>query len=91
MNSLLLIQDHLTDRKQVVKVKGHYSTWGKLGQGVPQGSILDPLLFNISINDIFYYLSNGALCNFADDNTLSVTATNTDELLLLLKTNTNND
>ena len=87
--SLLLIQNYFSDRKQRVKVKGLYSSWGELGQGVPQGSILGPLLFNIFINDIFYSLTDGSICNFADDNTISVAAANTDELLQLIKINTN--
>ena len=87
-NYLLLIQNYLSNRKQRVKVKGHYSSLGELGQGVPQGSIFEPLLFNIFLNDIFYSLTEGSLCNFADDNRMSVTATNTDELMQLVKINT---
>ena len=66
----------------------HYSSWGKLEQGVPQGSILGPLLCNIFLNDIFYSLAEVSLYNFADDITISVTAKNTDELLQLAKIKT---
>ena len=67
---LNLLLDYLSFRKQRTKVGSAYSKWSNIRRGIPQGSILGPLLFNIFINDIFMIIEQSDICNFADDNTL---------------------
>ena len=68
--SLNYISSYLKHRSQRTKVNSTYSSWDYISAGVPQGSILGPLLFNIFINDIFFHVQSSSLCNYADDNTL---------------------
>ena len=68
IDSLKLIYSYLTDRKQRVKIGNSCSTWKSLSKGVPQGSVLGPLLFNTFINDFLYTIEHSQVCKCADDN-----------------------
>ena len=84
-----LLGNYLTGRFQQVKIKGVVSSWAGIKKGVPQGSILGPLLFNAFINDIFYFIKEGTLYNYADDNTLSFCHENYDKLVSVLQEESN--
>ena len=72
IDSLKLIHDYLSNRKQRVKVNDAYSTWKDIFYGVPQGSILGPLLFNIHLCDLFYFLEDLDIAGYADDTTVCI-------------------
>ena len=65
--SLILMHNYLSNRKQRVKINDSFSSWSDILFGVPQGSILRSLLFNIFLCDMFYFLGNFEIANYADD------------------------
>lgn len=84
-----LICNYLKNRKQVVCCEGSISTAEDITIGVPQGSILGPLLFLLYINDLPWTCTPNKLVLFADDTTLINIATNPSELKYQQQNNLN--
>ena len=79
--ALSYIYSYLTNRRQYVRINNTHSKLETIISGVPQGSILGPILFNLSINDLFFFVVLASLYNFADDNTLPAFSTTVSELI----------
>ena len=67
--SVKLIQQYLSNRKQRFKVNNAYSLWKEIFHGIPQGSNLGPLIFNIILCGLFYFLEEEAVASYPDDTT----------------------
>ena len=83
-NSTRFLFNYLTNRKNRTKIGQVYSPWDEITSGVPQDSILGPLIFNINLCHIFFNLSNHEIASYADDNTLMGTVAKRNEKLKII-------
>ena len=83
--ALRFIYNYLRQRKQRTRIGDSYSSWQEILYGVPQGSILGPLLFNADLCDLFITTSRYDIANYADDNTPYVSGRNIEEVVASLE------
>ena len=86
---LNLIKSYLSGRTQMVSLNNVLSDSLSITHGAPQGSILAPLLFNIYVNDLFYYLGEPHPIQYADDTTLVDVYCNVDVLFSRMQSTIN--
>jgi len=77
-------KDYLTGRSQRVVINGQHSSWTTITAGVPQGSVLGPLLFLIYINDMLSNISHVHTRLFADDTCLFVEVENRHDATVMM-------
>ena len=87
--ALKLIHSYLSGRKQRIRITSTYSSWTEAIYGVPQGSILGPLIFNIYLADLFPSYNDFDIANFAaDDNSPFVCCNDIESVVIKLQKDT---
>ena len=84
LGKLRWLRSDLADRRQRVLINGELSDCCAITQGVPQGSILGPLFFNIYVNSLQNAVKNTRVILYADDTALICTASTSVELQAIL-------
>ena len=85
MSNFQFVHSYFKNCMQRTKINSEYSSWEEIMFGVPQGSILGPLLFNIFLCDLFLIMENIDIASYADDNTPYTTGNSMKEVIQKLE------
>ena len=82
---LCLLHNYLTNRKQGVQIDRTFSSWEEILFGVPQGSILGSLLFNILLYGLFLFIHDIEIGSYVEDNTRYTVDKNPKKIIKVLE------
>ena len=88
-SAIALIANYLSNRYQRVKIGSTFNSYLEILRGVPQGSILCRILFNLFKNDLTFFIQEKEVCNFADDGLIYSCSRNFEEATLKFSNDTN--
>ena len=85
MSAFRFVHSYLKNRMQRTKINPEYSSWEEMMSGVPQRSMLGPLLCNIFLSDLFLIMENIDIASYADGNTPYTTTNSIKEVIQKLE------